>query len=131
MSGAGQAASANEWSDIASAFDDVNPYHVFLGVDYTFSARRAAIKRELSGATNTGAAPDTIPIVKDLVFAEDRHVVTPHLELGIFRDVQLGVALPIVVSMNRTYEFDQGEPCVFPGMGPQPTCVDRTNSTTM
>jgi hypothetical protein len=125
-------ARANEWTQIASAFDDANALDIFVGVDYAFKARRAAIKRELSGATGTGAAPDTIPIVKDLAFSEDRHVITPHLELGIFHDVQLGVALPITVALSRSYEFDQrSDPCVFPGAGGPTTCVDRTNSSTL
>lgn len=128
----GPDASANEYTDIASAFDEGNALNIFLGVDYAFEAKRAAIKRELSGSTGSGAPVDTIPIVKDLRFSEDKHVITPHIEIGLFHDVQLRVALPIVLSLNRSYEFDQSaSPCVFPGSGSTPTCVDRTNSTTL
>jgi hypothetical protein len=132
-SSSGGDARANEVSDIASAFDDSDfTFNIILGVDYAFQAKRAAIKRELSGATGTGAPVDTIPIVRDLLFSEDKHLITPHVAIGLFRDVQLRVALPIVLSLNRSYEFDQSaSPCVLPGSGSTPTCVDRTNSSTL
>jgi hypothetical protein len=130
----GGRALANPFTDIASAFDDDNPFDLFVGVDYSFQAKRAAIKRELSGATSTTAAPDTIPVVKDLFFSEDRHVITPHIAFGVFHDLQLSAALPITVAWSRSYEFDQrADPCVFPaaaGSG-QATCVDHTNSSTL
>ena len=120
-------------TEIASAFDEGNPFDLFIGVSYAFEARRAAIKREASGTVVEGAVPDTIPVIRDLVFNEDRHTVTPHAKLGVFHDLSLTFALPIVVSLNRTYEFDQrAEPCVFPGTGGQAaTCIDRTNSSTL
>src|SRR5262245_58544539 len=120
-------AGANEWTDIASAFDEGSPINIFVGVDYLFEARRAAIKRELSGAKDIPSAPDTIPIGKDLYFSQDRHVIKPHVEIGVFHDVQLSFALPITLSLNRSYDFDQrAEPCVFPSMGGMATCIDRT-----
>ena len=123
---------ANEWTDIASAFDDNNPINIFLGVDYLFEARRAAIKRELSGVKDIPAPPDTVPIGKDLFFSQDRHVIKPHIEIGVFHDVQLGLALPITIALNRSYDFDQrAEPCVFPKQGNMPTCIDATNSSTL
>jgi hypothetical protein len=130
--GVGRPAAANEWTDIASAFDDVNPNHFFVGVDYLYEARRAAIKRELSGAKDIPAAPDTIPVGKDLYFMQDRHVIKPHLDVGLFHDVQFSVALPITLSLTRSYDFDQrAEPCVFPAQGGVATCIDRTNSSTL
>lgn len=124
-------ASANEWTDIATAFEEGNPFDVRVGIDYTFEARRAAIKREQTGTQPSGTPADTIPIAKDLLFSQNRHVLTPHLEIGLFHDLQLSLALPITVSLSRQYEFDQSaEPCVFPGKG-EPTCIDRTNSSTV
>lgn len=127
-----RAAAGNEYTDIASAFDTDNPFSIFAGVDYSFAAKRASIKRELSGPGHPEAPPDTIPIVKDLVFAEDRHIITPHLQLGIFHDVELRFSLPITLALNRSYDFDQrADPCTFPSMGGMATCVDRTNSSTL
>src|SRR5262249_51807020 len=85
--------------------------------------------REEAGQTDTGAAPGTIPIIKDLLFSENRHTITPHVEIGLYHDVQLRVAVPITVSLTRSYEFDQSaSPCTFTGANA--TCVNRTNSST-
>jgi hypothetical protein len=122
-------------TEIASAFDEGNPFDLFLGVTYAFEARRAAIKREAAGTVLEDTVPGSIPIVRDLLFSEDRHVVTPHASIGVFHDLQLSFALPITLSLNRSYEFDQrAEPCVFPGQagpGQSATCIDRTNSSTL
>jgi hypothetical protein len=126
------AALAAEGTELASAFEDDNPFDLFFRIDYSFDFRRAAIKRELSGSTTTGQIPDTIPVVRDLVMHETRHIVTPSITVGLYRDLQLKIALPITVSLNREYEFDQrADPCIFPGgMGPA-TCVNRLNSSTL
>jgi hypothetical protein len=125
-------AEAVDVTEIASAFDEGDAFDLFLGVSYSFEARRAAIKREASGTVVEDTVPDTVPVIRDLVFSEDRHTVTPHGKLGIFHDLFLTFALPIVISHNRSYEFDQrAEPCVFPGQGSPATCIDRTNSSTL
>jgi hypothetical protein len=125
-------AGAVEGIEIASAFDEDDPFDLFVGVRYLFEARRAAIKRELSGTVLEDTPPGAVPIVRDLVFHEDRHVITPHAAIGVFRDLQLSFALPIVVNLTREYEFDQrADPCVFPGSSQPATCIDRTNSSTL
>ena len=127
-----RAVDAVEWTEIASSFDEGDPFDLFLGVTYNYEARRAAIKRELSGAPNTDTVADAVPVVKDLIFKEDRHLITPYAKIGVFHDVQLGFALPIVVNQSRTYEFDQrADPCIFPGSSEPATCIDRTNSSTL
>jgi hypothetical protein len=61
-----------------------------------------------------------------------RHTLTPRIEIGVFTDLSLSVALPIVLSRSRTLKLDQrAQPCVFPGTGDEPTCIDRTNSSTI
>ncbi len=125
-------ARAVEWTEIASSFDDGDQFDLFMGVNYAFDARRAAIKRELSGAPNTGAVPGAVPVVKDLVFREDRHTITPWAKLGVFHDLQLGFSLPIVINLARSYEFDQrSDPCIFPNPNEPATCINRTNSSTL
>ena len=121
------AALAAEGTELASAFDDDNPFDVFFRIDYSFDFRRAAIKRELSGSTTTGQIPDTVPVVRDLVMHQTRHVVTPSITVGLYRDLQLKIALPITVSLNREYEFDQrADPCIFPGGTGPVTCGRST-----
>ena len=125
-------AGAVEGTEIASSFDEGNPFDLFLGVSYGFMAKRAAIKREMSGAVIDTTPPGAVPVVRDLVFSEDRHVLTPHAELGIFHDLSLSFALPITLGLSRSYEFDQrASPCIFPGSGEDPTCINKTNSSTL
>lgn len=125
-------AAAVEGTDIATALDEDNPFDLFLGIRYAFEARRAAIKREMSGAVLEDTPADAIPVVRDLLFSENRHTITPHVEIGIFHDLQLNVALPIIVNLTRSYELDQSaDPCVFPGSNEPATCIDRTNSSTL
>jgi hypothetical protein len=123
-----------EGTEIASAFDEGHPFpEVYIGVDYFFESKRAAIKREYAGL-DPSMTDGPVPIVKDLVFKQTRHVITPHLQIGLFHDLQLSLTMPIIVSDNREFELDQrADPCIFPG-DPQmrePTCIDNRNSSTL
>jgi hypothetical protein len=118
-------------SEVASAFDTGDKLDIHVSLDYRYTARRSAIKRELAGLA--GADPDgPVPLVKDLVFAGRRHELVPHLELGVFTDVALTATLPIVLRDTRTLAFDQrAEDCVFADEPGAATCIDRANSTTV
>ena len=129
---AARPAAAVEWTEIASSFDEGDEFDLFMGINYHFEARRGAIKRELSGAPNTGSANGATPVVKDLQFMEDRHTVTPWAKLGVFHDVQLGFSMPIIISLSRSLDFDQtADPCIFPNPQTAATCINRTNSSTI
>ncbi|MEZ4404046.1 MAG: hypothetical protein R3B06_28750 [Kofleriaceae bacterium] len=116
-------------SDVASAFDPDDGFDLHLSVDYELDIHRAAIRRELAGRPGT-APTDPLPIVDDLVYQGVRHAVVPRLELGLFHDVSLGLALPVVLAEDHTLELDQRDtPCTFDVPGA--TCVSRTSSTTL
>ncbi len=118
-------------SEVASAFDEGDSFDLHVTLDYELDVRRAAIKREYAGYADTGA-DDPMPIVKDLVYSGLRHTLIPKLELGIFTDLSLSVAMPIVINDSRKLEFDQrSTPCVFPGGATPPTCIDASNSSTV
>jgi hypothetical protein len=121
-------AHAAEGTELASAMDEDDPFDLFITVDYTYEAKRAAIKREyagLPGSTVDGA----MPIVKDLLFFEDRHTITPRVQVGLFHDLELHAALPIVLNDSRHYDFDQRETnCDF--TGDDANCINEGNSST-
>ena len=122
-------AHAGPESDIASAFDEGDPFDLHLTLDYRLDIRRSAIRRELAGRHEGTEATDAVPVGDDLVFAGARHTIIPRLELGLARDLALQVALPYVLSDQRELELDQRDtPCVF---GPGGTCVDRASSSTL
>src|SRR5690606_4463686 len=68
-------------------------------------------------------------------YRQQRHTITPDLEIGLWHDLAVYFALPIVLADTRSYGFDQrADDCVF-GDGvppaPQATCVNKNNSTTL
>jgi len=125
---AARVASAGPDSDVASGFDEGDALDLHLTIDYRLDIRRSAIRREMAGRPGT-LPTDPEPVGADLVFAGQRHTVIPRLELGLFRDLSVAVALPYVLADDRDLELDQRDtPCVF---GPGGTCVDRASSSTL
>jgi hypothetical protein len=134
--GASEVANAAEVTRVASSFDQEhngNAFDLHFGVSYGFDFKQAAILREWGAGGKNNLA-------KDLIYRQMKHTVTPMLEIGLWHDLSVYVALPVVVSDNRNYRFDKqaGDDCVYP-QNPaessyQPgsaTCVDKTNSTSI
>ncbi len=132
VGGFGQDANAAEVTRVASSFDqdfNGNAFDLHLGVSYDFDFKKAAIMREWG----TG---DRNYLARDLIYRQFRHTVTPTLEIGLWHDISVYVTLPVVISDNRNYSFDQelGGDCVFPTPGSDPgtaNCVNKTNSTSI
>lgn len=122
---------AGPFTNVVSAFDDDDKFDINMTLQYGLDIKSAAVKREFVGFPGTDpTAP--VPRVKDLVYQNSRHTLTPRLEFGFFKDMSLSVALPLVMGDNRSLGLDQrDEPCIFPGGVEDPTCIDRTNSTTI
>ncbi len=115
---------------VASSFDGDNKFDLHFGVGYDFNFKKAAILREWSDANNANSQ-----VVRDLLYQQFRHVVTPSLEIGLYKDLAVYLNVPIVVADQRTYSFDQdADPCRY-GDGATPqnpaTCVNHDNSTTI
>lgn len=120
---------ASPGSDVASALDDNDHFDLHATLSYRFASRSSAIKREFVGLPGTRMG-DALPLVRDLVFSSSRHEVIPALELGIFHDLWLSAALPVVLHDTRNLSFDQrNTPCSFAGS--TPTCINAQNSTTV
>ncbi|EDM78688.1 hypothetical protein PPSIR1_29593 [Plesiocystis pacifica SIR-1] len=133
--GLSQVANAAEVTRVASSFDqdfNGNTFDLHFGVSYDFDFKKAAIMREWgAGGQNR--------LARDLIYRQFRHTVTPMLEIGLWHDLSVYVSLPVVVSDNRNYEFDQeeGSDCIFPeGTNSNytpgtATCVNKYNSTSI
>jgi len=82
--------------------------------DYEYEADSALITREHAGDPNVDPLA---PLPKDhaLEFHQARHVLTPRLEVGVYRDVWVSFAAPIVLAQSRELDLAGG--------------VDRTTST--
>ncbi len=117
---------ADEGTQIASSFEESDPFDLFVGVRYRLENTRTSIKREYPAA-----GPDEpYRIVKDLYYKKTRHIVEPRIAIGIFRDLQLSVDIPVIVHDSRELDFDQrADDCVF--SGPEANCIDAGNSRTV
>ena len=82
-------------------------------IDYAFELDSSSLVRERLGP---GTDPlGGVPTIRDLAFNQSRHVLTPHVQLGVFRNAFLSVALPIIISQVRELSLGEG--------------VDRAGST--
>jgi hypothetical protein len=122
-------ARAAEITDVASAFDEDNPFDFRFRVNYAHTEKRAQIKREFQGLS---ADQTQIQLLKDLAYAQQRDALNLRAEFGIFQDLMLHVELPIILNEGTSYGFDQlaGSGCRFPP-DTAPNCVDASNSSTM
>jgi hypothetical protein len=127
--GSATAARAADITDVASSFDDDNPFDLRLRVGYVHEWKSASIKRESEGA----AGQTDIAIFKDLLYAHQRDSMNFRAEIGIFQDLMIYGELPVVLNDSREYRYDQslGSGCVYPGGSGMVNCVDARNSSTI
>jgi hypothetical protein len=117
-------------AEVTSAADPDDKFDLHVTLDYEYTLRRSTIERERVGEGSAHVG-DPIPLSKELTFSSSRHTITPRLELGIFHDLSLSIAMPIVVLETRELDLDQRDtPCTF-SPDPNTVCVDRDNSTTI
>ena len=126
-------ASAAEVTRVATAFEDENRFDIHLGLAYSYNFKSASILREWNSGT---PADDQNRLVKDLRYRQQRHLLTANLEIGLWHDLSIYFALPVVIADQRDYSFDQreGGDCVYgDDVPPEPSanCVNKNNSTTV
>jgi hypothetical protein len=116
---------AAEETDIASALDPDDRFDAHATLTYWRRLSRGAIRRERVGRS---AEQDAIGLAKELRYSRVQHVLVPRVEVGVWRDLQLHIALPVVLSDSRALDFAQngGNPCGDPR---ETNCVTPTNST--
>jgi len=94
-----------------------------VSLDYLHEHEHGALKREYQ-AQDTGGH---IGLVSDLLYQRSRDVMQLRGEAGLFKDLSLFTVLSIVVSDQRSLDFDRTNACASdPNL-----CVDATNSTTL
>jgi hypothetical protein len=118
---------AADVTDVASAFDEDNPFDFRFRVRYDHFEKRAQIKRELELPGQSQIAVD-----RDLLYSQSKDTLALRAEFGLFQDLMLHVELPIILQQSQSYSYDQslGSACAFAN-SPAPTCVDARNSSTV
>ena len=109
LAGLGGAARANPAGQVPGSIDaqadDDNPVEVLGSVDYEYEADTSQVMRERVG--DPSADPNApLPVGKDLAFKQFKHTITPRVQIGIYHDVFVNVALPIVVTQARELHLD-------------------------
>jgi hypothetical protein len=117
-------ARAAEFTEVIDAFDEGDPFDFSLSLGYSRMLYMANITRECYAGADDGRAahcPDIVPgvdpdgfqtTVDVLRFVHERHVFNLEAFIGIYHDLQLKLALPIVISdareLNLARNVDEG-----------------------
>ena len=103
-------AQASPYTEVASAFDEGDRFDLHVTLDFGLVVERAEIRREWNRNFQPPEPPvertDALPVVKDLLYQNNRQFLVPRLELGLFTDLSLSLALPIVLADSRELAFD-------------------------
>jgi len=107
----------NPAGDVPAGIDSAGGRIDAIGtVDYQYEQQTSSIWREHVG--DPSAMPGApVPLERDLAFREAKHTITPRLDIGIYHDTWISVALPVVITQSRELHLDQG--------------VDRASSSTV
>lgn len=122
LSSESTSADAAEITDLASSFEKGKPFGFKLDVKYSYSYKTAHLTRESVPSLQTqttrdylanhlglpaGQAIETTEIVPDLLYTQRRHTMAIDLAIGLFRELELGVSLPLVLRDERQYDLDR------------------------
>ncbi|HEY5948539.1 MAG TPA: hypothetical protein VIV40_23770 [Kofleriaceae bacterium] len=77
---------------------------VFTEIDYAYELDSSTIVRERVGDPNADPL-NGVQTVRDLEFKQFRHTLTPRLQVGVFHDTFVTVALPIIIQQTRELRF--------------------------
>jgi len=121
-------ARAVELTRVVSSVSEDGSFDFNLGLAWLFEANGARIDREQ-------ARDAAVVLGRDLKFSQQRHLLVPRLEAGLFPGVGLRLALPIVVADDRHLDFDGTSSStatilrdgVLPGFGAETYGVDAAH----
>jgi hypothetical protein len=109
------AAHGNPAGDVTTASPRGTGEALRFAVDYELDIASAAITREHVGDPTTDPLA-ALPVRRELEYHSARHVVTPRAEAGIYRDLWVSIAVPIVLAQSDELDLAGG--------------VDRTTAST-
>lgn len=92
-----------EITDVASSFEAGNPFDFRFRFGYGHLEKRASIRREIEQA-----GQGTIPVFKDLNYAQSRDTLNMRMEIGLFWDLMLYTELPVILNDTRDITYAGG-----------------------
>lgn len=136
------AAQAADITDVLDAFDEhiiegkVVPDYFDFSIEPTFvqTIRRAKITREancIAGTSDRCPDESTFIINKELRYERVINQMDLDFRIGLFRDLEFSVRLPIIFGDTRQVKFARNADaaCEFDTNPDNPKCVNETNST--
>jgi len=94
---------------------------IHLSLAWTHESRSAAIRREIEGQATGGQGV----LKNELIYRQTRDVLRLRADVGIWKDLSLFLALPVVLADDRSLDFDRSG-C---GFASAPGCIDESNAT--
>jgi hypothetical protein len=116
-----RAAHAAEVTRVVSGARDGQRLDVHLSLAWTHESHSAAIRREVEGQATGGR----IALRNDLLYQQTRDVLGLRADVGVWRDLSLFLALPLVLADDRGLDFDRSA-CAFAAAA---GCIDETSAT--
>jgi hypothetical protein len=111
-------AHAAEITRTLEAFEPTNPWDANVEISYQRSLRRALISRERPEADTLRYFDD-----RELRYSRVDHTMDFKLRFALYRDLEIFVNLPVVLSKSQAADFARGDPgqgrtggCAGPGM---------------
>lgn len=88
---------------VASSFDTGDDFDINLRLSFDHQSRSAPVRRETNinqpGLSTGGYLADNMDVA---TFRESTQRLIPEVNIGLFRDLQLNVRLPVILSNNRS-----------------------------
>lgn len=105
-------AAAAEATRVASSGDEENPFDLDFSIKAEYVQDRALITREYTYEPATGAPLGTVEERPEFRYRRRTFAIRPRLAVGIWKDLEAHVEVPIVLSSNTTwnYAYFQGAP---------------------
>jgi len=100
-------AQAARVSDVADAMDEGDPFDAHIELEYDLRQHTATITRE-NYQQDLENDINRIMRVKELAYKSTHHLITPRLEIGLFRDLAIYLKIPIVLSWNQSSIYADG-----------------------
>jgi hypothetical protein len=113
-------ADAAEVTRVVSGPRAGRPLEVDLSVGWEHDSYAATIKREAESQATGGQ----VALQNELLYRQTRDTLRMGAQVGVWRDLSVFAALPLVLADDRSLDFDRGG-CATGSAG----CVDETNAT--
>lgn len=89
--------------EVASSFDTNDDFDINLRLSFDHQSRSAPIRRESNiaqpGLTTGGYTANTMDVA---TYHESTQRLIPEINIGLFRDLQLSVRMPVILANNRS-----------------------------